>query len=234
MFDLYFILGAAAAVIVISVFLWNVTKKPTKPEPDERILKRRARIRTIALLLVTVTILTTVEVATFSSTALVTIPDPPNQMTVKVIGRQFFWTFVYPNNVSTVGNLYVPVGMTIILNITSEDVFHSFAIQTLDVAKDAIPGHWNQLWFEVPTPANYTVACKELCGVGHFSMTGTLYAVNASIFNACYFQRNMTNTCIFPAAPVSNATSPATGNSSNPVTNSSSSISGTPANSTGS
>lgn len=214
LFDLYLVLGTAAAVIVISVLIWNVSKKPTGPGPEEKVLKRRARIRTAALLLVTISVLSTVEIATFSSTSLIVVADPPAALNVTVYGQQFFWTFIYPNNITMVGNLMVPAGREVVLNITSKDVFHSLAIQQLDVAKDAIPGHWNQLWFEVPTPSNYSIACKELCGVGHFAMTGTLYVVNATTFDNCYSQGNTTKACYLPPPPVpSNSTSPATGNS---------------------
>lgn len=135
-----------------------------------------------------ITVLSTVEIATFNSTSLVTLPSDPAQqpLVIKVIGRQFFWTFVYPNNYTSVGNLTIPIGRTIILNITSMDVFHSFAIQQLDVAKDAIPGRWNTLWLAVPTAGNYTIVCKELCGVGHAFMVGTLTVVSSSIFNSWY------------------------------------------------
>ena len=189
LFDLYLVLGTMVGIVVISVLTYSVFTKPkvkTEMGPKSS-SERRKRIRTIILALITISILTTVELDTFSSASLVTVPsDPSNSMTIQVVGQQFFWTFIYPNNYAQVGNLTIPVGETIILNITSKDVFHSFAIQQLDVAKDAIPGRYNQLWLEVPTPSNYSIICKELCGVGHAFMTAELYAVNATTFNTWY------------------------------------------------
>ena len=188
-FDVYLVLGTLVGVVVISVLTYSVFTKPkvkTETGP-KRSSERRKKIRVVAFALITISILTTVELDTFSATSLVTVPsDPANSMTIQVVGQQFFWTFIYPNNFAQVGNLTIPVGETIILNITSKDVFHSFAIQQLDVAKDAIPGRYNQLWLEVPTPSTYSIVCKELCGVGHAFMTAELYAVNASTFNAWY------------------------------------------------
>lgn len=188
-FDVYLVLGTLVGVVVISVLTYSVFTKPkvkTGVGP-KRSSERRKKIRAVILALITISILTTVELDTFSATSLVTVPsDPANSMTIQVVGQQFFWTFIYLNNYAQVGNLTVPVGETIILNITSKDVFHSFAIQQLDVAKDAIPGRYNQLWLEVPTPSNYSIVCKELCGVGHAFMTAELYAVNASTFNTWY------------------------------------------------
>ena len=189
LFDVYLVLGTLVGIVVISVLTYSVFTKPkAKVEvSSRRSIERRKKIRAVVLALITITILTTVELDTFSSSSLVTVPsDPPNSMTIQVVGQQFFWTFIYPNSYAQVGNLTIPVGETIILNITSKDVFHSFAIQQLDVAKDAIPGRYNQLWLEVPTPSTYSIICKELCGVGHAFMTAELYAVNASTFNTWY------------------------------------------------
>ncbi len=188
-FDVYLVLGTLVGIVVISVLTYSVFTKPkVKAEVGpKRSSERRKKIRAVILTLITISILTTVELDTFSATSLVTVPsDPANSMTIQVVGQQFFWTFIYPNGYAQVGNLTIPVGETIILNITSKDVFHSFAIQQLDVAKDAIPGRYNQLWLEVPTPSQYSIICKELCGVGHAFMTAELYAVNASNFNVWY------------------------------------------------
>jgi len=189
LFRLYLILGTAAAILAISFFIFNLIRKPKseRPRAISTAAKRKARIYTLVLALMTITVLASVEIETFRSMSLVTLPsDRSNALTVKVIGQQFFWTFIYPNNYSSVGNLTVPINRVIILNITSRDVFHSLAILELNVAKDAIPGKYNALSFLVPAPANYTIFCKEFCGSGHTSMTATLKAVDATTFDTWY------------------------------------------------
>ena len=140
-------------------------------------------------LLVTGTVLGFVEYQTFASTNLINPPgnaDPP--LYINVTGQQFVWIFTYPNGHTTFDNLTVPVDQIIVLNITSVDVDHSFTIPSLSVAKDAIPGQYNFLWFNATTLGTVTagIRCKELCGVGHATMIGNLNVLSQSAYNKWY------------------------------------------------
>ena len=111
-------------------------------------------------------------------------------------GQQFVWSFTYPNGVTEFRNLTVPVNEVVLLNITSKDVDHSFSIQTMDVAKDALPGEYNIVWFNATQPGTYVndIRCKELCGVGHASMTGDLIVMSQSAYAAWYASITPSNT----------------------------------------
>src|SRR5439155_222022 len=87
-------------------------------------------------------------------------PNDPNALYIDVIGFQWGWRFVYANGRELIGELRVPVvnstctgavrgcwSGTVILNITSQDVFHSFGIAVFKIKRDAIPGRVNQAWF---------------------------------------------------------------------------------------
>jgi cytochrome c oxidase subunit II len=144
--------------------------------------------KTILLtLMVTGSVLAFVEYQTFASTDLLVPPKTTaDPITIGVIGRQFDWLFIYPNGVQVAGNLTVPQNEEIILNITSIDVDHSFEIPALSVARDAIPGVYNTLWFVAPDVAVYSAVCKELCGVGHALMTAKVDVVSQQAYQTWY------------------------------------------------
>lgn len=147
----------------------------------------------VMLLCVTGSVLAFVEYQTFASANLVAIPDPPNSIQVGVVGRQFVWSFTYPNGYTDFQNLTVPLNTIVVLNITSADVTHGFYVPELDVAKDAQPGIYSQLWFNATQPGTFTIECRQLCGVGHALMLSKLVVESAATYNAWYSK--------LPAAP---------------------------------
>ena len=113
-------------------------------------------------------------------------PNDPNAIRVNVIGFQWGWRFVYANGKDVVSQLRVPIGTTIILNITSQDVFHSFGIPDFKIKRDAIPGRVNQAWFVATAIGIYSIRCYELCGTGHALMTADLLVLSQQGFTTWY------------------------------------------------
>jgi cytochrome c oxidase subunit 2 len=88
------------------------------------------------------------------------------------------------DDVTTVNQLHFPVDKPVIVQLSSKDVIHSFALQEFRVKQDAIPGLTIPVWFK-PTVTtaqmrqqkglpewNYEIACAQLCGIGHYRMQG--------------------------------------------------------------
>jgi cytochrome c oxidase subunit 2 len=109
-------------------------------------------------------------------------------LTVKAIGHQWYWTYDYPEEkihfdslmiedkdlkpgqlrLLEVDNaIMVPAGKTVRMIVTSEDVLHSFAVPSLGIKKDAVPGRLNETWFRIEKEGTYYGQCSELCGVKH-------------------------------------------------------------------
>ena len=89
---------------------------------------------------------------------------------VNVTGMQFAWIFQYPEDNITSGELHVPVGADVSLNIAATDVIHSFWVPQFRLKQDAIPGMDTELRFVATKPGAYPVVCTELCGGYHGSM----------------------------------------------------------------
>ncbi len=82
------------------------------------------------------------------------------------------WRYQYPGqeNVFAYTDMYVPSGVTVLLDIKSDDVAHSWWIPKLGGKMDAIPGYTNHTWFRADKPGVYRGQCAELCGRNHANM----------------------------------------------------------------
>jgi cytochrome c oxidase subunit II len=76
------------------------------------------------------------------------------------------------------GNIVVPVNKHVIAHITSLDVIHSFAVKSMRVCQDAIPGMTIPTWFKPVKVGEYKITCAQLCGNSHYGMFGTLKVVS--------------------------------------------------------
>jgi cytochrome c oxidase subunit 2 len=135
------------------------------------------------------------------------IPEP--DLTVKVTGNQWYWSYEYPDNefsfdsimltreelpaagysddlylLATDTALVVPVGAVVKLLVTGSDVIHSWAMPSFGVKMDAVPGRLNETWFAVDTPGIYFGQCSELCGKDHAFMPITVRALDPADFDA--------------------------------------------------
>ena len=114
-------------------------------------------------------------------------PTPPagEAMTIKVDGQQYVWRYQYPgkDNVFAYEEMVVPANTTVILQITSDDVAHSWWIPKLGGKMDALPGYVNKTWFKAREGV-YEGQCAELCGRNHANMTARVRALPPDEYTA--------------------------------------------------
>lgn len=99
---------------------------------------------------------------------------PPADVVVNVSGMQYAWIFEYPETGTVAGELHIPVGADVQLNLSANDVIHSFWVPQFRLKQDAIPGQDTQLRFRATQVGTYPVICAELCGAYHGSMRTTV------------------------------------------------------------
>jgi cytochrome c oxidase subunit 2 len=109
---------------------------------------------------------------------------PAGALEIYVTGKQWMWTFAYPNGSGSNAVLYVPAGRPVKLVMSSRDVIHSFFVPSFRVKKDVIPGRITTMWFEVPQPGVYPVFCTEYCGEGHSTMRAQVVALSELDYSA--------------------------------------------------
>lgn len=99
---------------------------------------------------------------------------PPADMILNIVGKQFIWQYEYPDRELIITSydrpLVIPVGKTIVANLTSNDVNHAWWLPAFGVKMDAVAGRTNQIWFNVEKTGWYEGQCAEICGAGHAQM----------------------------------------------------------------
>jgi cytochrome c oxidase subunit 2 len=109
---------------------------------------------------------------------------PADAYEVRVIGKQWLWTFQYDDGRTTIGEVYVPVHKPVKFVMTSEDVLHSFFIPNFRVKQDVVPGMYTSVWFEATVPGRHQVFCAEYCGTSHSQMLAAVVALGPTEFDA--------------------------------------------------
>lgn len=201
-FLLYIIFGIS--ILVLGLLLFTVVRFNEKRNPTP---SRRTHNTMLEVVWSVVPIFILMVIGVYSLPLLFASADTVDaDMTVKVIGRQWYWSYEYPDHgdftfdafrveddqleegqvrlLSTDENLVVPVGKKIRVLVTSSDVLHSFAVPSLGTKVDAVPGRTNEVWINIDKPGMYYGQCSELCGSGHAFMPVAVKAVTQADFDA--------------------------------------------------
>lgn len=131
---------------------------------------------------------------------------PPVDLTVKVTGHQWYWSYEYPDHggfafdsymvkaedlqpgqpkLLTADNaLVVPAGKVVRVITTATDVIHAFYIPSFGVNVNATPGRLNEVWFKVNEPGTYYGQCAKICGFDHAYMPIEIKALAPEEFAA--------------------------------------------------
>jgi cytochrome c oxidase subunit 2 len=130
---------------------------------------------------------------------------PPADVTVKATGKQWFWSYSYPDakfefdslmvqakdlkpgqpRLLAVDNeIVVPVNKVVRVLTTGADVIHAFAIPAFGIKIDAIPGRVNETWFKAEREGMYYGQCSELCGKDHAFMPIAVRVVSDTEYTA--------------------------------------------------
>jgi cytochrome c oxidase subunit 2 len=132
---------------------------------------------------------------------------PPADMTVKVTGNKWYWSYEYPDHggitfdanilsneeadakgepryLAVDNPVVVPVNKTVRVIVTASDVIHAWTLASFGQKIDAVPGRLNEDWFRIDSEGVYYGQCSELCGKDHAFMPVTVRAVPESEFNA--------------------------------------------------
>jgi cytochrome c oxidase subunit II len=170
------IFAGAIFVLVEGTLIWFVVK-----------YRRRGRARTVEgpqvhgatrleLIWTGIPVVILAAIAAFVFYKLPGIQDVPSAkaeggpLRVQVHAHQFYWQFTYPDGQVSIDELHAPVNRTVRVDITSEDVDHSWWIPELGGKFDAIPGHTTHTWFKADQVGTYRGQCGEFCGVFHAAM----------------------------------------------------------------
>ncbi|MBA49531.1 MAG: cytochrome c oxidase subunit II [Paracoccus sp. (in: a-proteobacteria)] len=191
------------ALLLIVIFRFNSKSNPVPAKFTHN--------TPIEIVWTLVPVLILVVIGAFSLPALFRSQEmPPNpDLVIKVIGNQWYWSYEYPDNdisfdslllakeelaaagysedeylLATDNAVVVPVGKTVLLQVTSNDVIHSWTIPAFAIKQDAVPGRIAQAWFNVEREGVFFGQCSELCGINHAYMPIVVKAVSPEKYAA--------------------------------------------------
>jgi cytochrome c oxidase subunit II len=130
---------------------------------------------------------------------------PAADVTVKATGKQWFWSYNYPDSkfefdslmvqdkdlkagqlrlLSVDNEMVVPVNKVVRVLVTGADVIHSFSVPSFGIKIDAIPGRLNETWFKAEREGMYYGQCSQLCGRDHAFMPIAVHVVSEKEYTA--------------------------------------------------
>ncbi|MBB1490426.1 cytochrome c oxidase subunit II [Paracoccus sp. MC1862] len=228
----HFVLWIIAVItaIVCLLILWCIVRFNRRANP---VPARFTHNTPVEVLWTVIPVLILLTIGIFSLPALFRSQEMPADpdVVIKAVGHQWYWSYEYPNDgiafdslmltreeladygysedeylLATDTAVVVPVGATVLMQVTATDVIHSWTIPAFAVKQDAVPGRIAQLWFEATQEGVYFGQCSELCGINHAYMPIVVKAVSQETYDAWLAEAQTTFAADasdhLPAAPV--------------------------------
>jgi cytochrome c oxidase subunit 2 len=192
----------AISLVVLALLLIVIVfyRRGANPTPS-----RNTHNTTLEIVWTLLPVLILVAIAVPSIRLLAHQYNPPRaDLTVKVTGNQWYWTYEYPDmgvqfdsnilpddqaiargeprQLAADERLVVPVGAVVKVLVTSNDVVHSWGVPAFWVKMDAVPGRINETWFTADRTGVFYGVCYELCGARHGYMPIAVEVVTPAQF----------------------------------------------------
>lgn len=186
------------ALLVIVVVKFNARSNPVPSRTTHNTFIE------VVWTVVPVLILVTIAVPSFRL-LFFQLNTPKADVTVKATGKQWFWSYSYPDDkfefdslmvadkdlkpgqprlLAVDNEMVVPVNKVVRVLTTGADVIHAFAVPSFGIKIDAIPGRINETWFKAEREGVYYGQCSELCGKDHAFMPITVRVVSDQAYAA--------------------------------------------------
>ncbi len=188
------------ALLIIVIVRFNARANPTPSRTTHNTLIE------VLWTVVPILILMSIAVPSFKLLFLQLRDIPPVDITVKATGKQWYWSYSYPDHgkfefdslmlkdgerkegqprlLSVDNEMVVPVNKTVRVLTTGSDVIHAFAVPSFGIKIDSIPGRINETWFKAVREGVYYGQCSELCGKDHAYMPIAVRVVSEQAFAA--------------------------------------------------
>jgi cytochrome c oxidase subunit 2 len=187
------------ALIAIVVVKFNARANPIPSKTTHNTLIE------VAWTILPVLILVGIAVPSFRL-LFVQLEIPKADLTIKATGKQWFWTYAYPDHgkfefdslmvaekdlkpgqprlLTADNEMVVPVNKVVRVQTTGADVIHSFTVPSFGIKIDSIPGRLNETWFKATKEGMFYGQCSELCGKDHAYMPIAVRVVSDAEFAA--------------------------------------------------
>jgi cytochrome c oxidase subunit 2 len=193
---------AAISAFVLALLLICIVRFNARANPTPSRTTHNTPIE-ILWTIVPVIILASIAVPSFRL-LFVQLQVPTPDLTVKVTGKQWFWSYSYPDSkfefdslmvpekdlkpgqirlLAVDNEMVVPINKVVHVLVTGADVIHSFAVPSFGIRMDAVPGRINETWFKATIEGVFYGQCSELCGKDHAFMPIAVRVVKQGEFD---------------------------------------------------
>jgi cytochrome c oxidase subunit 2 len=214
--NMLLVIITAITLFVTALLAWVVIRYNEKRNPTPATFTHNSPLE-VAWTVVPVIIL--VFIGAFSLPVLFKQQEIPEaDITIKVTGYQWFWGYEYVDHgfgfdsymlqqdeleeygysqneylLATDTAVVVPIGATVVMQVTAADVIHSWTIPAFGVKQDAVPGRLAELWFAAEREGIFFGQCSELCGKDHAYMPITVKVVSQETYDAWLAENGVTS-----------------------------------------
>ena len=107
---------------------------------------------------------------------------PARAMEIHVVAKQWMWKIEHPNGAREINMLHAPIDEPIRLDMTSQDVIHSFSVPDFRIKQDILPGRYVESWFRATKTGTFRLYCTQFCGTAHSGMVGSVVIMSKADF----------------------------------------------------
>jgi cytochrome c oxidase subunit 2 len=191
------------SLFVLGLLLWVMIRYNAKRNPVPSKISHNTTLE-IAWTLVPILILVVIAIPSFKLLYFMDKAEHAD-MTLKVTGHQWFWSYEYPDQGLLAFDSYMipedealregkkrllevdnpvvlPVDTTIRILVSGTDVIHSWFLPALGVQEYAVVGRANESWVKITREDTFYGQCNQICGVNHPFMPVEVKAVSKAQF----------------------------------------------------
>jgi len=200
--DLLLVIITGITLLVLALLVYVIVRFNSKANPTPTRTSHNT-ILEVAWTVVPVLILVVIAVPSFKLLYYVDKTENAD-MTLKIVGHQWYWEYQYPDHgditfssnmipeeeiqpgqhrlLEVDNRIVLPVDSNIRILVTAGDVLHSWAMPSLGIKKDAVPGRTNETWARIDREGVFYGQCSEICGTNHGYMPIAIEAVSKERF----------------------------------------------------
>ena len=203
--NLLLVIITIISVFVLGLLLWVIVRYNERMNPKPATWSHNTLIE-VVWTIIPVVILGLIVVPSIRLLYAGDVVPAHYDLTVKAIGHQWYWSYEYPDQgnftfdalmltdedakkageprlLGVDNRVVVPVGKTVRMIITAQDVIHSWTIPAFGAKIDAVPGKLNETWFKAEREGVFYGQCSELCGARHAYMPIAVEVVSQERFD---------------------------------------------------
>jgi cytochrome c oxidase subunit II len=168
---MFWVSAVVVAVVTALIVIGVLPGRRRRTTRDPGTPRWAGRMVLLGGLVVPVVVLAVLWLLTLSDMSALSHPSRAAAMRIQVVGHQFWWEIRYPQQgVVTANDVHIPVGRRVEIELTTDDVIHSFWVPQLTGKTDLVSGRTNRMWIQADRAGVYRGQCAEYCGLQHANM----------------------------------------------------------------